>query len=267
MHRTLVWTGKGGTGKTTTCANLGPALAAIGYRVLLVGFDPQDNLEQTYGIDRDDRSLPRVEQLLAGGIDPRSAIVPIEIPKSKGGGSLSLLPASRELNAQLTAVARRDYDDLDLLLSHVDDDYDIAIIDTQGALTPLSRTALRAADSVLFSCEPGFYEAESIVERLDELEALAEEDERWLAEPLGIVLVRTAAKSRHMREYRAHFSSDAFDALPVFDAYVRQQSSVRDHPALGQPTILAEPKSKVAQDYAAVAEELVKRLSSKEATA
>ena len=42
---------KGGVAKTTTCLNLGAALAARGRRVLLVDMDPQANL--TLGLGRD----------------------------------------------------------------------------------------------------------------------------------------------------------------------------------------------------------------------
>ncbi|MDP8908901.1 MAG: ParA family protein [Chloroflexota bacterium] len=261
MHRLLVWTGKGGTGKTTTVANAGPELARLGYRVLMVGFDPQGDLEATFGIDDADTDIIRVEQLLAGGIDPRTATVPIDLG-NVGEGSLRLLASSSDLLAATSIVARRNFEDLDRLLEAFDD-IDVALIDTQGALTPISHTAARAADSVLFTMEPGYYELRALVRRLADLEDLSREED-WTITPLGVLFVRSDSRSRDMREYREHFAdADAFGGEPlyVFDAHTRQQASVRDHPRLALPTVLAEPGSNVAADYRAVAAELIARIT------
>jgi chromosome partitioning protein len=263
MHRTLVWTSKGGTGKTTTVANAGPELARLGYRVLMVGFDPQGDLETTFGIDDTVTDVVRIEQLLRGAIDPRTAAVPIDVDGLTGEGSLRLLASSSDLHAATTVVARRNFEDLDRILEAFDDEVDLALIDTQGAFSPLSHTAARAADSVLFTMEPGFYEYRALAKRLADLEQL-ERDEGWTITPLGVLFVRTDIRSRHMREYREHFTdAEAFGGEPlyVFNAHTRQQSSVRDHPRLGQPTVLADPASHVAADYREFAAELVQRIA------
>lgn len=261
MHRTLIWTSKGGTGKTTTVANAGPELARLGYRVLMVGFDPQGDLESTFGVDDDDPDVVRVEQLLAGGIDPRTAPVDLALPGSDAG-ALRLLASSSDLHGATAAVARRNFEDLDRILEAFED-VDVALIDTQGAFSPLSHTAARAADSVLFTMEPGFYEYRALARRLAELEDL-EREEGWTMTALGVLFVRVDARSRHMREYREHFAdAEAFGGEPlyVFGAHTRQQGSVRDHPRLAQPTVLAEPTSNVAADYRAFAAELAERIA------
>lgn len=262
MHRTLVWTSKGGTGKTTTVANTAPELARLGYRVLAVGFDPQADLEATFGIDNGDSDVIRVEQLLDGSIDPRTAAVPIDLD-DPGEGSLQLLACSPELVAATSLVARRQFVDLDRILDAFTDDTDIALIDTQGALTAISHTAARAADTMVFTMEPGYYEYRALTARLADLEDL-EREEGWRITPLGVLFVRTASRSRHMRDYSAHFrDADAFggDPLYVFQAHTRQQGSVRDDPRHGRPTVMVDPSSNVAADYRAFAAELAERIS------
>jgi cellulose biosynthesis protein BcsQ len=247
------------THNTTTTANLGPELARLGYRVLLVGFDPQGDLESTYGIDDEDRDTIRIEQLLGGGLNPTQAARAIQLPGYPG--TLRLLPCSSDLNGAIAGLARRRFTDLDVLLDAFTDTVDIALIDTQGALSALSHTAARAADSVIFSMEPGYYEYRALSRRLEELDDI-ERDEGWRVTPLGVLFVRCDSRSRHMREYREHFADpDAFgEPMPVFDRHIRQQASVRDHPRIGLPTALAAPDSNVAEDYRALAEELAHRL-------
>ena len=41
---------KGGVGKTTTCVNLGATFSEMGYRVLVIDFDPQGNTTSGSGV-------------------------------------------------------------------------------------------------------------------------------------------------------------------------------------------------------------------------
>jgi cellulose biosynthesis protein BcsQ len=162
----------------------------------------------------------------------------------------------------MAAIARRGYTDLDRLLAAFDDQADVVLIDTQGAFTPLSHAAARASDGVVFCMEPGYYEFRALVSRLAELDRLREH-ERVDITPLGVLFVRCDARSRQMREYRAHLQDrETFgDEIHVFATHIRQQASVRDHPRLGRPTMLADPSGNVATDYRAFAQELLERLA------
>jgi chromosome partitioning protein len=271
MYRLLIWTSKGGTGKTTTVANLGPELARLGHDVLMVGFDPQGDLETTFGIDEDEQEVTRIEDLLERPQDARAAAIDVEVPEStrrwrgrrRKAGRLRLLACSSALNEAVAGVAQRKYADLDRLLAKFDGEVEIALIDTQGALTPLSHTAAQAADGVLFTMEPGFYEYRALASRLAELEAMRRDDGLTVA-AVGVLFVRTDGRSRQMREYREHFDDpEAFggEALHVFGTHTRQQASVRDHPRLGQPTVIADANGHAASDYRAFAGELAARIA------
>src|SRR5208337_5399247 len=73
--RHLLFTGKGGVGKTSLSCAASVALADSGKRVLLVSTDPASNLDEVLGAEltAEAKEVPSVERLSAFNIDPEAA--------------------------------------------------------------------------------------------------------------------------------------------------------------------------------------------------
>jgi chromosome partitioning related protein ParA len=167
---------KGGVGKTTLSATIGGLLSDMGYRVLLVDADVQPSLSRYFSIAH---QAPHglTEMVMSGVLSPE-CISHIELPPAKYQGDVSRLNVRGGFLHIVTSDTRdgrlQDWlsNRLDRLVrirmalknDRISESYDVALIDTQGAVGHLQDAAVNAADLLIAPASPDIVSAREFVD-------------------------------------------------------------------------------------------------------
>ncbi len=240
---------KGGVGKTTTVINLAAYLADSGKRVLTVDIDPQGNTTTGLGIDK---SLVDVSiyDVLLGDQPLVEALTATEVV------GLHLLPATLDLagaEVELSQTADREHL-LDRQLSRIRDRYDYVFVDCPPSLGLLTINALTAADAVMIPMQCEFFALEGLSQLLSTIELVRERlNPRLRLE--GVLLTmydaRTNLAAQVADEVRKHFHQQ------VYQAVIPRTVRLSEAPSHGQPILRYDPKSRGAEGYQRLAQEVM----------
>lgn len=240
---------KGGVGKTTSCLNVGAALAKKGYKVLLVDTDAQGSLTQSAGVQISDEA-PTVLEVLKGAADINAAIVE--------RGRYCILPADIRLSGadlELNNVIGRERL-LQEALAKLNRPFDYILIDCPPTLSLITVMSLAAADKVIIPIQAHYLALNGCAQLLDTIKLVKARINTGLE--IGGVIVTMYDSRKNLANEVADNIRAAFPAK-VFNNFIPDNVSLAEAPAFGRDIFEYKPDSKGAQQYEALTDEIITR--------
>ena len=247
---------KGGSGKTTTCSNVGCALAMMGKKVLMIDGDMQQNLTLSYFDE---------EQALAFAENGKNIYEAIKIERDlsayvveTGYEGLDMVPSTslmssiefdlftkwqREwiLKKCLAPVLARGY-------------YDYVLIDAPPTLGGWVMNIMCASDHILIPVEAspwGLFGLANLFDFFGKVKELSP-----ALDVLGIAVTKADERKKYFKQTLETLKE--MEGVRLFETYVRVDSAIEWSQDNSKPVVAYKKTSRSAIEYTELAKEIVK---------
>lgn len=240
---------KGGVGKTTTSVNLSSCLAVKGKKILIIDIDPQGNTSSGLGIDKT-KIRKSIYDVIINGIPIEETLVDTKIDTLKlSPSNIQLAGAEVELVSVISRETR-----LKFALESIKDKFDYIIIDCPPSLGLITLNALTAANTILVPIQCEYYALEGLSQLMNTV-GIIQKHLNPALKVEGVVLTmfdaRTNLSIQVVDEVKKYFGNK------VYRTIIPRNVRLSEAPSYGLPIILYDSKSKGAECYMDLADEVI----------
>ena len=248
---------KGGSGKTTTCSNIGYALASMGYRVLMVDGDMQLNLSLAFFSEEEVLAMAQSEKNLYYAVKNQRDLIDYIVHTPYEG--LDLIPSSTLMSGieyeLFTKWQRELILQKGLKTLRAQGEYDYVLIDSPPTLGGWVLNILCASDGIMIPVEAspwGLFGLANMFEFLEEVREMTPQ-----LKLLGVAITKVDTRKNYFRQTldTLHEMSE----VPVFDSYIRVDSTVEWAQDESKPVLAYRRNSRSAQEYLTMTKEVLQR--------
>lgn len=247
---------KGGSGKSTTCANVGYELTQLGKKVLLIDGDMQLNLSLSFFSEEDVLKFAQSEENLYYAIKNQKELKNYII--STPYENLDMIPSSTLMSSieyELFTKWQREF----ILKKGItsikeSEEYDYILIDAPPTLGGWVMNILCASDGIVIPVEAspwGLFGLGNMFEFLEEVKQVATD-----LKVLGIAVTKVDTRKSYFKQTIDSLKN--LEEVPVFGTYIRVDSNVEWSQDNNMPIMAYKKGSRSAQEYMLLTEEILK---------
>jgi chromosome partitioning protein len=240
---------KGGVAKTTSTFSLGASLVELGKRVLLIDLDPQANLSLANSIEPANASK-NSSQILLEGMPVRDTI------RETSTENMLIIPCGPKMSdAEHFLPVRINYQFIlrEALEQAKLQDFDYILMDCPPSMGAITMNALTASDLLIIPTQAEYFSAYALRDMMVMIRRIRKETNQDLAYRILITLLDQ--RNRTHRVIREQLQQ-TFGA-GLFSSVIEVDTRLRESPIVGIPISQYRPKSRGAQQYRVLAEELM----------
>lgn len=246
---------KGGSGKSTCCANVGYELSAAGKKVLLIDGDMQLNLSLSFFDEDKVLAMAQTENNLYHAIRSKRDLEGYRVATPYE--NLELIPSSTlmsQVEYELFTMMQREFV-LKKCLQNIKESgqYDYILIDAPPTLGAWVINILCASDYVIVPVEAspwGLFGLANMFDFIGEMKEITD------IQIMGVLITKVDERKNYYRQTREIL--EGYEEIHVFDSFIHVDSSVEWAQDASKPVAVYKKTARSTTEFKKLTEEVIR---------